>query len=313
MVTKIQNQGIIKKLEQETHLATWISAFILDRKAQGMAKGTIYYYQMKLRLFTDYCDAQVITQITEITPNVIRLYLLYLQEKGHNEGGVNAAYRSLKTFLFWWENEMEPENWKNPIRKVKTPRNPQRVLDPVEIDTIYKLLDACDNRSFFGYRDKAVLYGLLDAGARASEFVAMDIDDLDLVSGAILIRKGKGSKPRTVFLGKKSRKAIRAYLRYRNDDEPALWITGDHDGRLSYMGLREIIRRRSRDAGIKPPSLHSFRRAFALNMLRAGVDVYSLQELMGHADLQILRRYLKQTNDDLKAAHSKGSPVDNLL
>ena len=61
------------------------------------------------------------------------------------------------------------------------------------------------------------------------------------------------------------------------------------------------------------PSLHSFRRAFAINMLRAGVDIYSLQLLMGHADLQVLRRYLAQTNDDLLKAHRKGSPVDSYL
>ena len=71
------------------------------------------------------------------------------------------------------------------------------------------------------------------------------------------------------------------------------------------------MHRRAETAGLKEPSLHSFRRAFAINMLRAGVDIYSLQELMGHADLQVLRRYLKQTNDDIAQAHRIGSPVDN--
>jgi len=61
---------------------------------------------------------------------------------------------------------------------------------------------------------------------------------------------------------------------------------------------------------LKEPSLHSFRRAFAINMLRAGRDIYSLQELMGHADLKVLRRYLKHTNEDIAKAHRIGSPVD---
>jgi site-specific recombinase XerD len=69
--------------------------------------------------------------------------------------------------------------------------------------------------------------------------------------------------------------------------------------------------RRANQAAIKAPTLHSFRRAFASNMLRAGVDVFSLQKLMGHADLQVLRRYLAQTTDDIAQAHRIGSPVDN--
>ena len=91
--TKI-NQGTIIKFPQETHLLTWIEAFLVDRKAQGLSEGTLDFYNDKLGLFTDYCNSQLITQITEINPNLIRMYLLYLEEKGHNPGGVHAAYRS---------------------------------------------------------------------------------------------------------------------------------------------------------------------------------------------------------------------------
>ena len=129
-------------------------------------------------------------------------------------------------------------------------------------------------------------------------------------TGSILIRHGKGAKFRTVFLGKKSRRAVRAYLRCRTDNCHALWVTQEGEC-LTYWGLREIIRRRSTLAKVKAPSLHSFRRAFALNMLRAGADIFSLQKLMGHADLQVLRRYLAQTNQDTFEAHRRGGPVDN--
>ncbi len=67
-----------------------------------------------------------------------------------------------------------------------------------------------------------------------------------------------------------------------------------------YEGL---LARRAKQAGMPAPALHSFRRAFAINMLRAGVDVFSLQKLMGHADLQVMRRYLAQTTDDIAQAH----------
>ena len=73
-----------------------------------------------------------------------------------------------------------------------------------------------------------------------------------------------------------------------------------------------IMRRRANQAKVETPELHAFRRWFALSCLRAGMNVYSLQELMGHADLQVLRRYLKQTNQDLKDFHNRVNPVDNL-
>lgn len=122
--------------------------------------------------------------------------------------------------------------------------------------------------------------------------------------------EGKGGKPRTVFLSKKTRSALRAYLRFRKDENDSLWVT-IHGSRLGYGGLREIMKRRESLAGIKPPRLHDFRRAFALECLQNGMDVYSLQKLMGHSDLQVLQRYLAQTTEDISRAHRIGSPVDN--
>jgi integrase/recombinase XerD len=75
--------------------------------------------------------------------------------------------------------------------------------------------------------------------------------------------------------------------------------------------LNEIIGRRAKKTNVTKPELHDFRRAFAINFLRDGGVVYSLQKLMGHADLQVLRRYLAQTNEYLKIAHNKFSPVDH--
>ena len=100
--TITKSQGTILKYSQETHLLTWVSAFLVDRKAQGLSPGTQEIYHKKLKKFTDYCQAQLITQIPQITPNQIRLYLLYLEEKGHNLGGMHAAYRTIRTLLAIW-------------------------------------------------------------------------------------------------------------------------------------------------------------------------------------------------------------------
>ena len=152
---------------------------------------------------------------------------------------------------------------------------------------------------------------MLDTGARASEFLALDLADVDQ-NGMVTIRHGKGDKGRTVFLGQKSRRALKAFLKTRTDTYPAVWVTDDGE-RFKYDGLRAVMTRRAKQASVKEPSLHSFRRAFALQMLRAGTIIYALQRLMGHAGLEMLRRYLKQSTQDLQEAHQRGSPVDNLL
>lgn len=90
-------------------------------------------------------------------------------------------------------------------------------------------------------------------------------------------------------------------------------MTHPHFGseRLSYDGLRVIIHRRSVEAKVEEPSLHDFRRAFALAKLRNGIDDYFLAKLMGHEGITVLQRYLKQTYQDTQAVHLQAEPVDN--
>jgi site-specific recombinase XerD len=154
---------------------------------------------------------------------------------------------------------------------------------------------------------------LLDTGARAREFLALNLGDVDFVSGAVDIRKGKGNKSRTVFIGKKSRKALRAYIRIRTDADPALWVTKNGGGRLAIPSLRQVLTRHAELAGVPMASAHDFRRSFALALLRAHVDVFSIQKLMGHTTLDVLKRYLAQDTEDARIAHERGSPVDGML
>jgi integrase/recombinase XerD len=293
-------------------LLTWLDAFLNDRKAQGAALGTLRFYSQKLKLFLDYCEAHAIDGIGQISATFIRQYLLYLEESKHNAGGRHAAFRSLRAFLNWYEVEAEPEGWSNPIHKIKAPKVPIEPLEPVSQETIASMVKICKRGTYSGDRDAAILFCLLDTGARASEFLNVDLDDLNQATGIILIRHGKGGKPREVYLGRHSKQILRKYLKHRTDDSPALWVTHPRFGsqRLGYSGLRTIIHRRSIDAKVEEPSIHSFRRAFALAMLRNGVDVYTLAKLMGHEGITVLQRYLKQTYQDTEAAHRRASPVD---
>lgn len=304
-------QTTINRLVQDDTLSRWLEAFFIDRKARGLSWHTIKYYRVELSKFFTYTESQVLTQIGEITPDILRRLLVYLEESGHNPGSVHATYRAIRAFLLWYESEAEPEGWHNPIRKVSAPRVPTEPICPVELDTVRVLIEQCKGKKITDYRDKALFLFLLDTGARASEVCALSLEDVDLVSGGVLIRAGKGHKPRTVYMGKDTRREVRAYLKQRTDRDAAMWATDDGN-RLTYWGMNQILLRRAKQAGIPKPGLHDFRRAFAINFLRnSPSEIYSLQHLMGHADLQILRRYLKQTDADIADAHRRASPVDN--
>ena len=109
MVVTKKKQRTFEKLAQADHLLTWAEGFLT------------------------FCESQLITQVTEITPQTLREYLLALDSKGHNPGGIHAHYRVLITFLYWWEDEVEPEGWKNPVRKVKAPRVGIEPLEPANM------------------------------------------------------------------------------------------------------------------------------------------------------------------------------------
>lgn len=238
--------------------------------------------------------------IHQITPAFIREFLLYLEETNHNPGGRHAAFRTLRAFLYWFEDEVEPVGWKNPIRKVKPPRVPQEPIEPVSFEAINKMIKAYNPDTFVGDRDIAILLCLIDTGARAREFLNIDLQDINQASGEIIIRQGKGNKPRYGYLSKKSRKMIRKYLKRRDDNSPALWVTHSRFGsnRLSYDGLTAVITHRSKQASIEEPCLHDFRRAFCLLMIRSGIDIFTLAKLMGYSNIAVLQRYLKQTSED---------------
>jgi site-specific recombinase XerD len=313
MLSKIETQRTLQVSNVDDYLFTWLEAFLIDRKAVGVAAGTLRFYRQKIKLFSDYCDAQAVKQIGQITPSFLRQYLLYLEESGHNAGGRHAAFRTIRVFFLWYEEEVEPQGWSNPIRKVKAPRVPMEPLEPVSFETVTQMIKVCPHNTFTGDRDTAILLCLLDTGARASEFLSVNLEDINQARGDILIRQGKGRKPRTVYIGKQSKRALRRYLNHRRDDCDALWVTNPHFGsdRLGYDGLRGILTRRAQEAGVEEPSLHDFRRAFALSMLRNRVDIFTLAKLMGHEGISVLQRYLKQTNIDTEEAHRRAGPVDN--
>jgi site-specific recombinase XerD len=278
----------------------WVEAFLKERKSQNLAKGTIKYYRINLKGFTDYLGTQEIKYISQITPNTIREYLLFLEEKGHNPGGVHGYYRAIKAFLKWFWDELEPD-YPNPINKVKAPKVPQESIEGVSRNDFECLLSQCSN-DFLGERDKAILYVLYDTGIRADELCKIRLEDINLTDSSILISQGKGRKPRFVFFGKTTRRQIRKYLKIRGLEDNYLFINRSRE-KLVYGTLRQIVRRLGEKAGLQGIGLHDFRRAFCLNCLNNGVPEITIARLMGHTTTQLIGRYAKQTTLDLQNSY----------
>lgn len=289
-------------------IALWLDAFLLDCRVRHLSPGTVIFYRQKIRVFINWCNQEDIniSTVWQLSPNHIRLFLVFLEERGNNAGGVHAFYRAVKTFLNFFEDELEPENWKNPAKRVKAPKLPERPIDPVSIEEVSRLIRACDTSTFYGCRDKAIFMLLLDTGVRASELLGIDIEDINLIEGSIQVRKGKGNKVRIVFYGRKCKKAVRPWLRKRSHNAIPLFCTKRSE-RLTYSGLRQILRRRSKDAKVTGVSLHDWRRCFCLAQLQAGVPEVSIARFMGHANTSLISVYARQTTRNLQEVfHSIG-------
>jgi site-specific recombinase XerD len=95
----------------DDYLLTWLEAFLIDRKSAGLAEGSLRFYRQKIKLFVDYCEAQAVTQISQINPSFLRQFILYMEESSHNAGGRQAAFRTIRAFFLWYEDEVEPQGW----------------------------------------------------------------------------------------------------------------------------------------------------------------------------------------------------------
>ena len=292
-------------------LSDWISAFLEDRQARRLAENTLAYYHQELQLFYGFAMEQDALHMDAVDAPLLRRYLLALEAGGRNPGGQHASYRALKAFLRWYEVEAEPEDWKNPINKIQAPKRNQDPLPGAPVADIRRMVAACHADQKHGLRDRAALMLLLDSGVRRAELIALNVEDVDLVTGRVTVRHGKGDKARAVFVGMLTRQALREYLAARGSkrSKDPLFLN-QRKRRLEANGVRYLLQQCAQAAGVPAPTPHDFRRAFALNYLRNGGNVFDLQRLMGHSDLRVLQRYLALVDDDLKEGHQRNSPVD---
>jgi integrase/recombinase XerC len=305
---KVSIISTVKTPDDDYCLPIQVKSFLVDRRTRNFTKGTMKFYRAKLKVFLDYCGDQNINNLLDINANLLRGYLINLEDTGHNTGGRRACLRAVKTFLRWWETEIQPENWEQPFQKgrIVLPKEDVVPLAAVDLKVVNAMLRTCATGTYYGDRDRAIIFMLRDTGVRAQELCDLNIRDINLADRQALVINGKGRKTRVVFYSKDTAHALRAYIKkWRRDKHEALWTYKDNNSRLTYWGLRQVIRRRAKLAHVAVPSLHSFRRLFALQMIRGKADLNTLRRLMGHADLTILNRYINQTADDIRDVYDQ--------
>lgn len=252
------------------------------------------------------------------------LYHLRIEEK-LSPKTVKNAWIGLSAFFTWLEGEMGVEHV---IRryKVAMPAASSREIIPLSKSDLRGLLLACERTAEWAgkrsgpttlrstrVRDRAIILVLLDTGIRAAELCDLLLGDVDMKTGAAQVRRGKGDKGRTVYLGNLAREGLWRYVAKRKDTRPGdpLFETTKHSA-MDRNALRKLLLAAGERAEIvEPVTPHRLRHTFAINYLRNGGDVYTLQRLLGHSTMEMVRRYLALAQTDIAEAHRRASPVDN--
>ena len=206
----------------------------------------------------------------------------------------------------------------DPTAKVGSPKRGRSIPKAISIEDIERLIDSPADDTL-GRRDRAILETLYGAGLRISELVGLDVDDVDLDEGSVLVRVGKGSKGRRVPLGRAARRAVGDYLSgsrsellTRAKSSPAargaLFLNA-RGGRLSRQGCWKSLKGHAERAGLQARvSPHTLRHSFATHMLDGGADIRVVQELLGHASLATTQVYTLVSDARLREVYVASHP-----
>lgn len=280
--------------------------FILDARIRRLSPRTLENYSYQIRRFVTWMEEEKgIFDIGGVKAVHVRGYLVHLQELGLS---ANTQYTAAKVIRTWFNFLVrEEELSSSPMASMQMPRLGKKRPVIFTDEEVTKIMKAIGNR-----RDLALVAFLLDTGLRRAELVTLDVGDVDMTTGIVRVRSGKGEKDRSVFLGMHARYTMRRYLAERGNPPPdaPLWISETTGRGLTAAGVRMLLRRLRDKTGINHLTAHTFRRTCALWCLRSGMDVYQVAAIMGHADIGTLRHYLSFVESDLHDAHRRHSPMN---
>jgi site-specific recombinase XerD len=289
---------------------------IYSEVEKQQSKKTIENYDLYLRRFLEFFDDKDIEKLSLQDVQNYRIFLnRYENENGDGLGLKTQNYhvialRSLLKYLT--KNDIDvlaPE-------KIDLGKTPERSVEFLSHEEVERLLKSVPHKTITDLRNRAILETLYSTGLRISELVSLNIEDIDLDRGEFMVR-GKGDKPRPVFLSQNAIRAISQYLNERPDTYAPLFISHGRSRtddmlskgeklRLTAYTIQEMVRKHGRLAGLnKKVTPHTLRHSFATGLLNEGADIRAVQEMLGHSSIQTTQIYTHVTNKQLKEIHSR--------
>lgn len=295
---------------RESPLLRAYKDFLSSRESILCTRKTMIHYRYTTGNFVQWLDGETMDSPDKIVASHVRRYLNGVRDRGVQDSTLHAHARGIKTFLRF----LHEEGYITTAVPIRMPRLDRKRLPYLEANEVYRLANACRTP-----RDKALVLLMVDTGLRLEETAALRWGDLDVRNGLVEVRRGKGGKARTTVVGEFGRQALQEYRRWwvqtfggiPSQTDP-LWPNERTGERLTNAGISLAIRRVAEAAGLKA-SPHMFRRTFATLALRAGMNPFHLQALLGHTTLEMTRRYVQILDEDLRKAHGEFGPVDRLL
>jgi integrase len=284
-------------------LDTAYTDFTLSRQAMNCTPATMSFYKHTAGKFLSWVEAQGVTRPEEVSAMFVRQYFTELQNKGRSDTTVRDHARAIRTLLnFWFEEGYIP----SPI-KFTMPKVAKKRLPVLSAEQLQQVIKACENP-----RDKAIVLFMADTGLRREEVCNLNWGDVDIQSGLVTVKRGKGGKARSVVVGALTRRSLLKYRRTLSVDATSPLFQSRTRERLTGQGLRLVYRRLAIKTGIKGLSPHAMRRTFTILSLRANMSVLTIQSLLGHEDLTMTMHYAQMVDDDLIREHRAHSPIDSL-
>ena len=259
----------------------------------GKSEKTIYQYERTVRKLIELIPKPV----TEIGSYEVRFFLASEQERGVSARTRENQRANLSAFFQWLTDDEIIQ--KNPVAKLKPIKYPDEVktaFSDVEIDA---LRGACRT-----LKERALVEMLISTGVRVSELSSMNVNDINLDTLSVHVVHGKGAKERITYTTPVSVKHLQAYINNRPDTGPALFYNIKHE-RLNVGGIQHILKEIAKRAGVINVHPHRFRRTFATNLAKRGMDIQEIQKLLGHSNLNTTMQYVCVDDTQVQTSYKK--------
>ena len=297
-------------------IQTYLDHLAVER---GVAANTLLSYRRDLARYLTFCQDRGLGDPAQVVPADVTDFLAELRTGNDDHpplAAVSAARSVVAVRGFHRFALREGMASTDPSHQVRPPQPARRLPKAIGVAEVERLLEAAGfDQTPRSLRDRALLELLYGCGARISEAVGLDVDDVDLDAGSVLLR-GKGGKERLVPLGSYARDAVRTYLALARPGfvaaghgTPALFLN-TRGGRLTRQSAWAVLRAAADKAGLAIDHLspHTLRHSFATHLLDGGADIRVVQELLGHASVTTTQIYTMVTVDKLREVYAQAHP-----